>query len=92
VVRAAAIREHVTVAALGTVAGVSLGLVAAQAALPRLPLFARAGPLLPVTHEPALSAVGLAGATCLVLLVLVSVFVGRSLAESATPDRLRQDR
>jgi hypothetical protein len=92
VVRAAAIREHVTVAALGTVAGVSLGLVAAQAALPRLPLFARAGPLLAVTHVPAWSAVGLAGATCLVLLVLVSVFVGRSLAASATPDRLRQDR
>jgi hypothetical protein len=92
VVRAAAIREQVTVATLGTVAGVSLGLIAAQAALPRLPLFARAGPRLPVTQEPAWSAVGLAGATCLVLLVLVSLFVGRSLAASATPERLRQDR
>jgi putative ABC transport system permease protein len=92
VIRAAAIREHVTVAALGTVAGVLLGLAAAQAALPRLPLFARPGPRLPVTYEPAWSAVGLAGASCLILLVLVSVFVGRSLAASATPDRLRQDR
>jgi putative ABC transport system permease protein len=92
VVRAAAIREQVTVATLGTVAGVSLGLIAAQAALPRLPLFARPGPRLPVTQEPAWSAVGLAGATCLVLLVLVSVFVGRSLAASATPERVRQDR
>jgi hypothetical protein len=92
VVRAAAIRENVTVAALGTVAGVSLGLIAAQAALPRLPLFARPGPHLPVANEPAWSAVGLAGATCLVLLVLVSVFVGRSLAAAATPERLRPDR
>jgi putative ABC transport system permease protein len=92
VVRAAAVRENVTVAALGTVAGVSLGLIAAQAALPRLPLFARPGPHLPVTHEPAWVAVGVAGTTCLVLLVLVSMFVGRSLAASATPERLRQDR
>jgi putative ABC transport system permease protein len=92
VVRAAAIREHVTVAALGTVAGIVLGLAAAQAALPRLPLFARPGPRLPVTYDPAWSAVGLAGASCLVLLVVVSVFVGRSLAAAATPDRLRQDR
>jgi putative ABC transport system permease protein len=92
VVRAAAIREHVTVAALGTVAGTVLGLVAAQAALPRLPLFARAGPRLPARYDPAWSAVGLAGAGCLVLLVAVSVLVGRSLAASATPDRLRQDR
>lgn len=92
VIRAAAIREHVTVATLGTVAGVSLGLAAAQAALPRLPLFARAGPRLAVTYEPAWSAVGLASATCLVVLIVVSVFVGRSLAASATPDRLRQDR
>jgi putative ABC transport system permease protein len=92
VVRAAAIREHVTVAALGTVAGIVLGLAAAQAALPRLPLFARPGPRLPVTYDPAWDAVGLAGAGCLVLLVVVSVFVGRSLAASATPERLRQDR
>jgi putative ABC transport system permease protein len=92
VVRAAAIRENVTVAVLGTVAGVLLGLAAAQAALPRLPLFARPGPRLPATYDPAWSAVGLAGGGALVLLVVVSVFVGRSLASSATPDRLRQDR
>jgi hypothetical protein len=69
-----------------------LGLAAAQGALPRLPLFARPGPRLPVTYEPAWSAVAIAGTTCLVLLLLVSVFVGRSLAASATPERLRQDR
>jgi putative ABC transport system permease protein len=92
VVRAAAIREHVTVATLGTVAGVLLGLVAAQAALPRLPLFAEPGARLPVTYEPAWSAVGISATVCLVVLVLVSVLVGRSLAASATPDRLRQDR
>jgi putative ABC transport system permease protein len=92
IIRAAAVREHVTVAVLGTLAGVSLGLAAAQAALPRVPLFAVAGPKLPVTHEPAWSAVGLVSASCLVLLVLVAVFVGRSLAATATPDRLRQDR
>jgi hypothetical protein len=92
VIRSAAIREHVTVAALGTVAGVALGLAAAQGALPRLPLFARPGPRLPVTYEPAWLAVAIAGTTCLVLLLLVSVFVGRSLAASATPERLRQDR
>ena len=66
VIRSAAIREHVTVAALGTVAGVALGLAAAQGALPRLPLFARPGPRLPVTYEPAWSAVAIAGTTCLV--------------------------
>jgi hypothetical protein len=92
VVRSAAIREHVTVAALGTVAGITLGLAAAQGALPRLPFFARPGPRLPVTYAPAWPAVAIAGATCLVLLLLVSVFVGRSLAASATPERLRQDR
>jgi hypothetical protein len=92
IVRAAAIREHVTVAAIGTVAGVALGLAAAQAALPRLPMFAEAGPRLPLTREPAWSAVGLAALTCLVVLSLVCVFVGRTLAASATPERLRQDR
>jgi hypothetical protein len=91
VVRAAAIREHVTVSVLGTAAGTVLGLAAAQAALPRLPLFARPGPRLPVTHEVAWSAVGLTAAGCLVLLLFVSVFVGSSLAASATPERLRDE-
>ena len=54
--------------------GSSLGLVAAQAALPRLPLFARGRPPAAARARPRV--VGrspLAGATCLVLLVLVSV-------------------
>ena len=92
VVRAAAIREHVAVAVLGTVAGSSLGLAAAQAALPRLPLFAHPGPRLPVTHDPAWSAVVLTATSCLILLVVVSAFVGGALAASAGPERLREER
>jgi predicted lysophospholipase L1 biosynthesis ABC-type transport system permease subunit len=91
-IRAAAIYEHVTVAVLGVVAGVAFGLVAAQIALPQVPLFAQAGPGLPIVRDPAWDAVVLAGASCLVLLVLISVLVGQSLAKSATPARLREGR
>lgn len=89
VVRSAAVREHVTVALLGTVSGVLLGLVAAQAALPRVPLFAQAGPRLPTVRDPAWAAVAASGAGCLVLLVVVAVLVGRSLAAAAAPTQLR---
>ncbi|MGZ4596390.1 MAG: FtsX-like permease family protein [Actinomycetes bacterium] len=90
VVRAAAIREHVTVAVLGVVAGVGLGLAAAQAALPQVPMFAHSGPRLVLVRDPAWPQVGVAAASCLVLLVLVSVLVGLSLARSAMPARLRE--
>ena len=39
-VRTASVREHLVVAVLGVLAGTALGLVAAQAALPDIPLFA----------------------------------------------------
>jgi hypothetical protein len=91
-VRAAAVREHVTVAVLGVAAGAVLGLVAAEAALPRIPLFSAGGPRLDIVREPAWGPVSVAALACLVLLVVVSVLVGRSLAAGATPDRLREGR
>lgn len=91
-VRSAAVREHVTVAVLGVMAGVGLGLVAAQVALPQVPIFARAGPRLAIVRDPAWSPVALASAACLLLLVVVAVLVGRALARAATPDRLREGR
>jgi hypothetical protein len=92
VVRGAAIREHLGVAVLGVLAGAALGLAAAQVALPQIPLYARPNPAVPVGHQPAWLAVAATTVACLLLLSLISIFVGRALAASATPDRLRDQR
>jgi hypothetical protein len=89
VIRKAAVREHLVVAVLGVVAGAVLGLVAAQVALPRLPLFADKAAKLPLVRDPAWFTVGVATTCCLALLTVISVFVGRSLAGAATPGQLR---
>jgi hypothetical protein len=89
VIQRAAVREHLVVAVLGVVAGAVLGLVAAQVALPRLPLFADHAAKLPLVRDPAWFTVGVATACCLALLGVISVFVGRSLAGAATPGQLR---
>jgi ABC-type lipoprotein release transport system permease subunit len=88
-IRAAAVREHLVVAVLGTVAGVVLGLLAAQAALPQVPLVSGPAPRLPVVLDPAWPTVAAAALGALTLLVATSVAVGRSLARSARPGLLR---
>ncbi len=89
VVRRAAVLEHVGVATLGVLAGAVLGLVAAQTALGQVPLLAGQGPELAPVRDAAWSAVGVATAAALALLLVVSVLVGRSLAAAAVPARLR---
>lgn len=91
-IRAAAVREHLVVAVLGVLAGALLGVAAAQAALPIIPLFATPSARLPLVLEPAWPAVAATVVGCLLLLCAVSVVVGRALAASATPDRLRESR
>ena len=91
-VRSASIREHLVVAVLGVLAGSFLGLAAAQAALPDVPLFAVAAAKLPVVLDPAWGPVLVTIAGCLVVLCAVSVVVGRSLAAAAVPERLREGR
>lgn len=88
-VRGASVREHLAVAALGAVAGSALGLLAAQAALPDVPVFAEPTALLPTDLGPAWAAVVGASIGCLALLALVCVLVGRALARSGLPQRLR---
>ncbi len=66
-----------------------LGLVAAQTALGQVPLLAGQGPELVPVRDAAWSAVGVATAAALALLLVVSVLVGRSLAAAAVPARLR---
>ncbi|HET9944745.1 MAG TPA: hypothetical protein VFR56_03775, partial [Actinomycetes bacterium] len=61
-------------------------------ALPHIPLFATKATRLPLLLDPVWSAVVATTAACLVLLCAVSVVVGRLLAASATPDRLRESR
>ena len=91
-VRTASVREHLVVAVLGVLAGGVLGLAAAQAALPDVPLFAVAAVKLPVVLDPAWEAVALTIGACLVVLCAVSVVVGRALAAAAVPARLREGR
>ena len=91
-VRAASVREHLVVAVLGVLAGGALGLVAAQAALPDVPLFATSATRLPLVLDPAWGPVLVTVVGCLVLLCAVSVVVGRALAASAVPSRLREGR
>ena len=91
-VRAASVREHLVVAVLGVLAGAALGLVAAQAALPDVPLFATSATRLPPVLDPAWGPVLVTVVGCLVLLCAVSVVVGRALAASAVPARLREGR
>jgi predicted lysophospholipase L1 biosynthesis ABC-type transport system permease subunit len=91
-VRRASVREHLVVAVLGVLAGTALGLVAAQAALPDIPLFARPDRLMPLELEPAWTVVAATALGCLLLLGVVSVVVGRALAASAVPARLREGR
>jgi hypothetical protein len=55
-------------------------------------LYARANPAIPVGHQPAWLAVVVTTLACLLLLGAISVAVGRALAASATPDRLRDQR
>jgi hypothetical protein len=89
-VRRASIAEHLVVAVLGVLAGAALGLVAAQAALPEIPLFATRVRTLPLVLDPAWLPVLVTTAGCLALLCAVSVVVGRALARSAVPARLRE--
>lgn len=91
-VRTAAVAEHLVVAVVGVLAGAVLGMVAAQAALPSIPLFATTSARLPLVLDPVWPAVLVTVAGALVLLSLVSVAVGRALAAAATPDRLREGR
>ena len=91
-VRAAAVREHLAVAVLGVLAGSVLGAVAAQAALPRVPLFAAPLARVPLDLTPAWAEMAATAAACLVVVGAVSVAVGRALAGSATPERLRDAR
>jgi hypothetical protein len=91
-VRRASVREHLVVAVLGVLAGAALGLVAAQAALPDIPLFATANKALPLDLSPAWTAVVLTTLGCLLVLCTVSVAVGRALAGAAVPARLREGR
>jgi hypothetical protein len=91
-VRRASVREHLVVAVLGVIAGTALGLVAAQAALPDIPLFARPDRLVPLALDPAWEVVVVTALGCLLLLGVVSVVVGRALAASAVPARLREGR
>ena len=91
-VRRASVREHLVVAVLGVLAGTALGLVAAQAALPDVPLFATPDPVTPPALEPAWSSVLVTATGALLLLAVVSVVVGRVLAASAVPARLREGR
>ena len=91
-VRTASVREHLVVAVLGVLAGGALGLIAAQAALPDVPLFAVSAARLPVVLDPAWGAVAITIVACLVVLCAVSVVVGRTLAASAVPARLREGR
>ena len=91
-VRQASVREHLVVAVLGVLAGTALGLVAAQAALPDIPLFATPNRALPLDLSPAWIAVAVTAFGCLLLLCTVSVAVGRALAHAAVPARLQEGR
>jgi hypothetical protein len=91
-IRRASVREHLVVAVLGVLAGTALGLVAAQAALPDIPLFATANKALPLDLSPAWTAVVLTTLGCLLVLCSVSVAVGRALAGAAVPARLQEGR
>jgi hypothetical protein len=91
-VRQASVREHLVVAVVGVLAGTALGLVAAQAALPDIPLFATANKALPLDLSPAWTAVVLTTLGCLLVLCTVSVAVGRALARAAVPARLQEGR
>jgi hypothetical protein len=71
-------------------AGSGLGLLAAQAALPDLPVAATRSALLPVVLAPAWGPVAATVGLCLLLLGAVSIAVGRALAASGTPARLRE--
>jgi hypothetical protein len=88
--RRACVREHLVVALLGVLAGSGLGLLAAQAALPDLPVAATRSALLPVVLAPAWGPVAATVGLCLLLLCAVSIAVGRALAASGTPARLRE--
>jgi len=90
IVRRASVREHLVVAVLGVVAGCVLGVVAAHAALPNIPLSATPADRMPLVLGPAWPAVLVTVVACLALLSLVSVAVGRRLAAAATPERLRE--
>lgn len=90
--RRAAVREHLVVTVLGVGAGAVLGLVAAQVALPEIPLFADESSRVPLVLDPAWPAVGATVLITLVVLSLVSVAVGRAVAAAATTDRLRESR
>jgi putative ABC transport system permease protein len=85
----ASVREHLVVAVLGVIAGSVLGLLAAQAALPQIPLFATRNRFLPLVLDPAWVPVTVTVVGCLVVLGAVSVVVGRALAAAAVPERLR---
>ncbi len=91
-VRSASVREHLVVAVLGVVAGTTLGLVAAQVALPDVPLFATPDRQAVLALGPAWTAVGAAALGALVLLAAVSIAVGRALGAAAVPARLREGR
>jgi putative ABC transport system permease protein len=86
----ASVREHLVVAVLGVIAGSVLGLLAAQAALPQIPLFATRNRFLPLVLDPAWVPVTVTVVGCLVVLGAVSVVVGRALAAAAVPERLRE--
>ena len=90
IVRRASVREHLVVAVLGVAAGGVLGVVAAHAALPDIPLSATPADRMPLVLGPAWPAVLVTVLACLALLSLVSVAVGRRLAAAATPERLRE--
>ena len=91
-VRRAAVREHLVVTVLGVLAGAVLGLIAAQVALPEIPLFADAPAAAAAVPRPGLGRrrhhrgrhAGRAVAGVRV--------VGRGVAASATTDRLREAR
>lgn len=88
--RQASVREHLIVAVLSVLAGAGIGIVAAQMALPEIPLFAEPSTQLPLVLGPAWPAVLTTVVACLALLCLVSVAVGHRLAAAATPGRLRE--
>jgi hypothetical protein len=91
-VRRSAVREHLAVTVVGVLAGAGLGVLAARAALPLVPLFATEPSRLPLVLDPVWPALVATTAGCLVLLCVVSVLVGRTIAAAATPDRLREGR
>ena len=91
-VRRAAVREHLVVTVLGVLSGAVLGLIAAQVALPEIPMFADEPGRATLSLDPAWVAVGITVAVTLAVLSLVSVIVGRGVAAAATTDQLREAR